>query len=192
MLIDGDRVITQSWDIVAWADERGRGTRLIPAEHEAAIRAWAEAVDEASSRGRALVVAELLKSPRALDESLPPPIPGWLRPLMRPVTRFGTGRLARKYDLDMGAAAAHELAVRAALESLRARLAGGSYLHRSFTYADIVAATPLQAIAPVADEYLALGPATRVAWTRPALADEFADLLRWRDELYREHRRRAH
>jgi glutathione S-transferase len=47
----------------------------------------------------------------------------------------------------------------------------------------------MQAIVPVADEYLRLGPGTRAAWTRESLAREFADLVRWRDDLYRDHRR---
>ena len=51
------------------------------------------------------------------------------------------------------------------------------------------AATMLQGVQPVADEYIRLGPATRSVWTQPALAAEFPELLAWRDALYRQHRR---
>jgi glutathione S-transferase len=191
VLIDGDRVIAQSWDIALWADRQGDGALLIPAEHEPAVREWARVVDEASSHARALVVRDLLESPAALDESLPPEVPTWFRPLIRPITRYGTSWFARKYGLDLNAIADHERAVRTALEKLRSGLDGAPYLLGSFTFADIVAATLLQGIAPVGDEHIALGPATRTVWTRHAVATQFADLVEWRDELYRKHRKPA-
>jgi glutathione S-transferase len=46
----------------------------------------------------------------------------------------------------------------------------------------------LQAVAPVADRYIRLGPATRQVWSQPELAAEFADLIAWRDTLYERHR----
>ncbi len=62
--------------------------------------------------------------------------------------------------------------------------ASSPHLLGSFSYADIVMATLLQGVSPVADRFLALGPATRAAWTREGLAREYADLLEWRDRLY--------
>jgi glutathione S-transferase len=190
VLIEGRTVLTQSWDIAVYADRKGGGTALIPAEREAEIREWAERVDRTSSHGRALVVSGMLRSPGALDESHPPQVPGWLRPLLRPVTRYGTRWFGRKYGLSYDDLAAHEAKVREALLTLRERLGDSQYLLGTFTYADIVAATMIQGIAPVGDEYIRLGPATREVWTQAKLASEFVDLLRWRDELYREHRRR--
>ena len=76
----------------------------------------------------------------------------------------------------------------AALAELRAGLAGGDHLLGRFTYADIVMATLLQGIAPVADRYIPLGPATRAAWTQPELLRDNADLVAWRDRLYERHR----
>jgi glutathione S-transferase len=46
----------------------------------------------------------------------------------------------------------------------------------------------LQGVAPVADQYIRLGRATRRIWTREALAAEFSELIAWRDELYAKHR----
>lgn len=189
VLVHDGEVICESWDIVMHADRSGEGEPLVPAEHEAAIREWVRRVDEASSHGRALVVGAMLKSPAALDEGLPPPMPSWLRPVLRPITRYGTRWFGRKYDLRLEAVEEHEAAMRDALVRLREALEGGRYLLGRFTYADIVAASFVQGFSPVADEYLRLGPGTRAAWTRPALATEFADLVQWRDELYRDHRR---
>lgn len=190
VLVADGVVIPQSWDIVVYADRHGAATTLIPSDKEAAIREWVREVDEASSHGRALVMRAMLASPAALDESHSPQVPKLLRPLLRPVTRYGSRWFARKYGLDLEAVAEHEAVVRKLLGKLRAAVADGPYLLGSFTYADIVAATLLQGIAPVGDEYIRLGPATRAVWTRSEIAGEFVDLIRWRDELYREHRRR--
>jgi glutathione S-transferase len=190
VLVDGGELITQSWDIVVYADRKGDATTLIPTDKEAAIRAWVRDVDDASSHGRALVMRAMLASPSALDESHPPQVPTFIRPLLRPITRYGSQWFARKYGLNLDAVAEHEAAVRATLGKMREALKSGPYLLGGFTYADIVAATLLQGIAPVGDEYIRLGPATRAVWTRPEIAGEFVDLIRWRDDLYREHRRR--
>jgi glutathione S-transferase len=55
-------------------------------------------------------------------------------------------------------------------------------------------AVTLQFIRPVEGGFIPLGPGRREAWSHPALAERFADLLRWRDQLYAEHRslRTAH
>ena len=74
---------------------------------------------------------------------------------------------------------------------LRAALDGREHLLDAFSFADITMATSLQFILPVDDRYIALGPATRDAWTHPTLASEYADLLAWRDRLYARHRQRA-
>jgi glutathione S-transferase len=189
VLVDGDLVLSESWDIAAHADRIGPAAKLMPAEHEAAIRRWAELADETMAAGRALVVDSLLKSPEALDESLPLPMPGWVRRASRPIARFATQWFARKYELRLDEREAPERKIQAGLEALRRALGGKRYLLGQFSYADIVMATFLQAVSPVDDAYIRLGPATRRAWTLPALAAEYHELVRWRDELYAGHRR---
>jgi glutathione S-transferase len=189
VLVDGDRVVPQSWDIAQHADRVGAGAPLFPPSQQGEIRAWTQRIDRACESARALVVAALLRSPAALDESLPAAIPRWLRPASRPITRYGTRWFARKYGLRLQATTEHEAALTEGLELLRQRKGDAPYVLPAFSYADIVGATMLQSIAPVADEYLELGPATRAVWSRPALADRYADLLAWRDEIYRTHRR---
>jgi glutathione S-transferase len=189
VLVDGATVIRESWDIVVFADRRGNGTTLIPPDGEDEIREWTRIVDVASGRGRAIVVGGMLRNPRALDESHPPAVPGFMRPLLRPITRYGTRWFGRKYGLDLDDVEGPKKAVRECLLEMRARLGGKPYMRAEFGYADIVSAGFLQAIAPVGDEYIRLGPGTREVWTQPELASEFVDLIRWRDELYREHRR---
>jgi glutathione S-transferase len=135
--------------------------------------------------GRALVVAAMLESPAALDEGAPPFVPAALRPLLRPVTRSATRAFARKYDLALDDRASSTRTMRAALDELRRALAIRTpYLLGPFTYADVAMATLLQGVAPVADRFIKLRPATRAAWTVDALASEYADLIAWRDGLY--------
>lgn len=190
LLIDGETVLTDSWSIATHADRLGAGASLFPAARLDEVRRWAELADVTMARGRALLVAAMLRDPAALDESMPPGVPKWLRRLLRPINRRGTLWFGRKYGVTLDDLTAHEDALRAGLDALRAGLGDSSYLLGDFSYADIATATMLQGVLPVADEYIRLGPATRAAWTHAELAAQYPDLLRWRDELYRRHRRR--
>lgn len=189
VLLTGEQVLCESWDIACYADREGAGTRLILPEREAEVRKWNTLADETMAAGRALVAAALLASPAAIDEGLPPQVPVWLRPVLRPVGTYGVKWFARKYGLDRMDAAAQRAKLRSTLEILRAALTPDRpYLLGSFSYADIVMATCLQGVLPVADRYIQLGPATRQVWTCTELAAEFPDVLSWRDRLYAQHR----
>ncbi len=54
----------------------------------------------------------------------------------------------------------------------------------SFTYADIAVAQVLVGVEPPASG-LKMRPASRRAFTDPGLRADWADLVAWRDELYR-------
>jgi glutathione S-transferase len=184
-----DRVLTQSWDIAEYADAHGHSSRLLPADRMSDVQHYNDLADRTMEAGRALVTRALLASPAALEETLPPGVPRFLRPWLRPLSRYGARWFARKYELRLDEPAASIAAVRAALEILRAGLAQSPrYLLGSLSYADIVMAVSLQAVAPVPDRYIRLGPATRQVWSQPELAAEFADLITWRDALYERHR----
>ena len=163
----------------------------MPEARKDEVKRWAEVCDAAMRGGRALVVAGLLRTPAALDESMPPGVPKWVRVLSRPINRWGTGWFGRKYGVSLADLAGPEATVRAGLAAVRAGLAGADYLLGEFSYADIAAATLLQGVSPVADRYIEMGPATRTVWTQPGLATEFADLVAWRDELYSRRRNAA-
>ena len=187
LLADGE-VLTESWDIARYADRVGESTPLISPESEQDITKWQLLADNAMNAGRAIVIARTIASDEALDENAPPPAPRWLRPVLRPVTRAAMRMFGRKYgarldDLD-GATAA----MRTALSAVRRGLAGGSHLLGEFSYADIIVATLMQAVLPVSDQYVRVGPANRRVWTHDALATEFADLIAWRDRLYQSQR----
>jgi len=189
VLILPGALLTESWDIVRHADRHGYSQPLLPEERLREIREYADLADRTLETSRALVMRALLASGDALDETLPPGVPAGLRPWLRPVTRRGARWFARKYDLRLDADVEQRALVRASLEKLRAQLAKGSpYLLGAFSYADISMALLLQSVVPVAQRYVALGPATRRIWTSPELAEEFGDLVAWRDRLYERHR----
>jgi glutathione S-transferase len=190
VLLAGEQVLTESWDIALYADRVGQGSKLVPPGREGEVRKWNDLADEAMANGRALVLAASLASPGALEEGLPPNVPRWLRQLLRPMARQGMKWFARKYGLRLEDTAAPLAAVRSALEALRGAVSKESpYLLGSFSYADIVMATLLQGVSPVDGRYIRLGPATRRAWTRDDLVREFPELIVWRDQLYERHRK---
>jgi glutathione S-transferase len=94
-----------------------------------------------------------------------------------------------KYNLDLAHLGPSQRVQREGLDALRTALVRSEYVLGRFSYADIIAASLLQGVLPVADRYLRLGPATRSAWTQPELAADYSDLIGWRDRLYERHRR---
>lgn len=193
LFLDGNTILRESWDIAKWADARGTEARLIPADREAEVRRWVGIADETSDAGRGLITAAIAGSPKALDEALPPAFPSLIRPLLRPIGRMAMGQFGRKYAVKTEDEASRLRRMRAGLDALRAGLPPATnqpYLLDAFSYADIAMATVIQGVLPVDNRYIRLGPATRAAWTREDLARDYADLVRWRDELYSRHRAR--
>jgi glutathione S-transferase len=187
LLISGDEVLRDSWDIALYADRHGSAEKLVPAELEAQIKELNALAERTMTDSRGLVTAALLANP-ALDEALPKFVPGFLRPLLRPVSRFGTRWFARKYALDLVDLERQRGIVAGTLSEFRARYAGRPYLFDRFTNADVIFTSLLQGIAPVDNRYIRLGPAWRAAWTQPTLAAEFEDLVHLRDRIYDNHR----
>jgi glutathione S-transferase len=188
VLLAGNDVIVGSWDIARYADRNGGGTPLIPVESERDIRRWFDAAEHAMSKARALTVAALLANDEALAEGLPPSLPRFLRPLLLPLARHGMRWFARKYELNMENPEPARAAVVEQLDELRATLVHADYICSTFSFADIVMATFLQGVAPVADRYIPLGPATRQVFAQAGLAARYRDLIEWRDRLYERHR----
>jgi glutathione S-transferase len=194
LLVAGDVVVMESWNIARHADRFGKAAALIPSDREAAIGEWSELGDRMNRSLRALILRAMLSSPAALDESAAGIAPRLLRPLLRPIARVGVRYLARKHGLaSEDDEARHEGLLVPMLDRLRGALAalpaGSPYLLGQFSYADVAMASSLQGILPVDDRFFSLPPATREVWTRASLASAYADLLAWRDRLYQDHRR---
>jgi glutathione S-transferase len=188
VLIADGQTLANSWEIALYAERVGHGSKLIPEELAADVRRWHDLTERSMSAGRALTIASLLANDAALEEMLPPAIPRVARRVLRPIARRTTRWFVTKYNLDLEGTAQAEDALREVLDALRTALVRSEYVLGRFSYADIIAASQLQGVVPVADRYLRLGPATRSAWTRPNLAAAYSDLIAWRDRLYERHR----
>ncbi len=187
LLGEGQR-LRDSWEIVQYAERRGRGEALVPDSLRERILEHVQLADRGANHGRAVVTLQLLEHPEALDETLPPAVPAFLRARLRPVTRFGARWFARKYGTEGVVEQREREAFASVLAELERRLSGRDYLLERFTYADIALCMLLQCVAPVDSRYIRLGPGTRRAWSQPALAERYAGLVAWRDRLYAAHR----
>lgn len=187
-------VISDSRDIARWADTRGTGPRLIP--DDAAVKHWEEVTEEALQAGRALAMRRVLSAPDALTDL----VPGFLRPtgpIGRWIAAVGVRRTLRKYGAVSTSDNAHRERLITALDRIRAGLAasGTRYLLGEFSFADICAAQALVFMLPPEPPPkgqtrpgIRIARASRRAFRDPDLADEYADLGTWRDQLYAEWR----
>jgi len=177
VLLAGRQVIRDSWEIARYASELAGDGRLGDMD---AITSWNAMSEAALAEGRGRLFQCLLANKPALEESLPAFVPQLLRGPMSFMARDTVKRLERQY--------AHLVtpgALRDGLVFMRESLArsGGDYLLDDFSYADITMAVVLEMIEPIARTEPPLGSATLACWADPALADEFKDLLDWRDRL---------
>ena len=188
VLFGAGEPIVDSTEIARFADRRGVGANLIPADSTPEIMRWVRDADRALSAGRNLVTLRTGRSREALVESLPPPLRR-TGPVGLAIARSGVELFTRKYGL-----ATHDVAedvddISRFLESWRKAIAGNEVLLGSFSYADIVATSVLQLVEPVDDRFIPLGPATRDTWRIPELRTRFDDLVAWRDDIYAKYRK---
>jgi glutathione S-transferase len=165
-------------DIVRWASARAREP-LIPGDLEAPIAEWTARADRLMEAGRVRTARRVVPDAVAIAESLPPSL-RWMGPVGRMVGREVARHLIRKYG-DGRSDDALKDDMRAVLEETRAALGGRATLLDRFSFADIALAESLTFVSP--PERIPLGPRSRVLWTEPDLASEFADLLAWRDAV---------
>jgi len=190
LLMHDGAVITDSYDIARYAETVGSGEPLFPTQHIAAIEAWNRTSDETLALARSIITFKTGASAEAKQEALPPFVPAALRRYAEPVAAMGVAFFVRKYRLDASAVERATEGIEKTLKSLREALSGRPTLFETFTFADIAMATVLQAVEPVDNQFIRLGPGTRACWTMPDLADRYRDLVEWRDGLYAEKRGR--
>ncbi len=180
--LDDGTVLDDSLAIARWADAHGGGSSLLVDE---ALAMEGHALgNRIAEAGRILATRNTLDSPAALDEVTPP----WLRPLggvARAIAAKSAAGILQKYDPDATPSDACVERMEHALEEATARLGGRPTFGTAFSWSDIAVATALSFVEPHGSR--PLGPASRAAWTQPALASRFAPLLAWRDSLYAEH-----
>lgn len=186
-LIGAGEPIADSMLIARWAD-RDAG-RLFPADHLEAIEEWNYRCDAALAAGRIIATRRVAGSESARREALPKLLRGKAYPFFAPLADMGIFYLTKKYGFGEASAEAAEQAIRRTLEAGRAAVGNGKQhpVGDTFTFADIALACSLHFVSP--HPSLKMGSATRTCFTQPALAEEFADLLAWRDGCYVAHRK---
>ncbi|HEX8436819.1 glutathione S-transferase family protein [Archangium sp.] len=188
VLFHDGRVIRDSVEIARHADRVGSGAPLFPSGAEAEIARYVEMATGLMEAGRAVSMPRMRQNPAVGRESLPPSLPAPLRAVLSPLVGMGTAYIARKYRVSEYPLDETRAKIRRTLEQLRTALRGRGTLLSDFTFADIAAAVALTVVRPVEHPVIPLGPAMRAAFTEPGLADEFGELLEWRDRLYAERR----
>ena len=194
LLADGDQIVMGSFAIVKHAERVGRGASLFPSGEDDAIAGWVDKAERMVDVGRAWFMRRMLKDKEAQAESLPSFVPGGLRSAFAPSAAMAVRFLSYKYDVPTSVDALVDETLRPLLHELRETLdrhrddvGKTTYiLGPSFTAADLVLASAMQAITP--HERVKLGPASQKVWSNPKLVDEFGDLVEWRDAIYEKHR----
>ncbi|MBI5610880.1 MAG: glutathione S-transferase [Deltaproteobacteria bacterium] len=193
VLLTPDGALTDSLEIGRYADKHGGGWPLFPADLHAQIAEWNHRSNAVLEAARGLALPRIAEDPQALLEM----IPRRLRPLAPigalALSRYGVLRTIAKYHATAGDAA-YLAVIRENLAALRGALGpdpaeGPTTLLGRFTFADITAAQMLVPAGPHHGPYLRIAPRSRFCWTVPEFAEEFSDLLRWRDALYDRYRR---
>ena len=175
VLLDGNRVIPDSWSIVLHANARSP-VPLIRDLVECAR--WNARCDAACAEARQRVLRRISTSTVALDEAVVGILP-WAPPGLRRAAALAViRRLQRKY-----AGLGRDGALREALLQGRRQLQGSGtgFLSTAFGFPDIALAVVVEVIAPRART--ARGPATLACWSDHTLTSEFTDVVRWRDGL---------
>jgi glutathione S-transferase len=189
IFLDGELRIFDSVDIARHADVCGAGPKLFRPEQGPEIDQWIIRSTDLLEAGRSILMPRLAADRDARRESLPRPLQAFA-PLLDPLTRRAVEHVRRKYH--MADAHAAERAIRGILEAVRQRLQrSGTMVEGGFSFADIAVAAAMQMVKPVSHPAMRLGAAQRGAWTQAGLAGEFADVLAWRDRVYRDRPRPA-
>lgn len=192
VLRDGDRWLTDSFDIARHADAIGHGTTLFPAHALEEIVHWNRRSEAALAAGRAILMRTWARTPELAVAALPPGLPRALRPLALRLGRFRLRAFMAKYGIREDDHS-HDEVLREALEELEKALAGRIHLVGDrFTWADIAMALTLQQVRPVDPRFIVRLPGLPPAGMNvPELESRHAALFAWRDTLYARFRGRG-
>jgi glutathione S-transferase len=192
MTIADGRVLADSLDIARWADGQGDGPRLFPADHEAAITRLVALSERGLAAGRNLTLARMLHDEDALSELVPRPLRNRFGGVGVGVARIGVARTLRKYAVTGTTPEAHRKALTDVLDEVRAALSKAPTpaegaprtLLGALTFADVAVAQVVLNVEPPTSGFR-MGKGSRRCFSEPGLREEYADLVTWRDDLYR-------
>ncbi len=183
LLIDERGSVQGSLAIAEHVDAYGKNSPLVPKEKSAEIRAFFDEIEDSMRAARERFTHALRSDAEAQRESAPP----FLRAIgmAGPSVWLGSRFIVSKYDANDGSVLDR---IHRGLTTVRNAIGKKEYVYDSFSFADIIAASAVQTVYPFDDKYLVIPPGTRRLWNHAELAEEFADVMAWRDRLYEKHR----
>lgn len=165
---------------------------LFKPEHLSEILEINQLCERLLDAGRVLASQTVLHNRDAMLENIPPFVPKALRPYLLSIVHFGIYTLDQQFGVLAKDAKTQRELMHADLLKLRTIIQNKrgpqGTLFESFSFGDIAAAGALHFIKPVQHPKIKISPHTRAAMTQTDFAQEFADLLQWRDQLYAQFR----
>ena len=184
------RRIADSFEIARYADGIGHKKKLFPLTLGGEVAHFNDLSEAGCDDGRAIFMHRMAVDKGAQMASIPENTPHFLRHVMAAAVPLGLAYINSGFSIKARNPEQRHTSLQQTLLEIRRCLkkSAGPYLLGEFTYADIAIASMLQVIDPHKDSLLAKNQALLPCWQNKVLADEFADLLEWRDALYRDHR----
>lgn len=183
LLMDDGKTVQGSLAIAEHVDSYGKSTPLVPNEKRAEISAFFDEIEDAMCAARERFTHGLRSDAEAQKESAP----GFLRAIgmAGPAVWLGSRFIVSKYDANAGSVYDR---IHRGLSTIRSAVEKTDYVLDSFSFADIIGASAVQAVHPFDDKYLPIPPGTKRLWSHEELSQEFADVIAWRDRIYEKHR----
>ncbi|HEX2567976.1 MAG TPA: glutathione S-transferase N-terminal domain-containing protein [Polyangia bacterium] len=181
-------ILRDSVAIARYADQIGDGAPLFPVNAGPQLQEYVDLATEVMEAGRVLGQVRMRRNPEVLRELVPPAVPGPLRPALMPLLRVTTAYIGRKYRLQERDPSEARETIHRHLARFQRELRGRGTLLSGFTFADMTVAVAVGVLRPVDHPAVRIGGALRAAFGMPDLAEEFGDLIEWRDRIYAERR----
>ena len=177
-----------SWSIAQYSESNGKGFPLF-GSHTQEIKHWDVQSEKAMGAGRSLLTHRVAQNKEAMRDYLPKWLPKSLHGnLGMVVANLGIAFFRRKYNFKEAKPETWHQTFADVLMAMSKQLEGRAYLLDDFSYADITMAAALQFLAPVDSTRIRIPKRSMPCWGTPDLADQFPNLIAWRDALYAKHR----
>lgn len=160
---------------------------LFPQGEFEALNTWIQRAEDFAFAGRALVVRKTEIDTASLKASIEVLAP---KPVAAVFNKFPAASMQlfkTKYQTHSKGLDDWKSLLRIHLEKINEQWSGRAYLLSDLSYADIALATALQFVSPVGQSYIEIPKGVEKCWKEPAFMEEFPEIFRWRDEIFRRH-----
>eukprot|EP01025_Chloroclados_australasicus_P060591 TRINITY_DN7792_c0_g2_i1.p1 TRINITY_DN7792_c0_g2~~TRINITY_DN7792_c0_g2_i1.p1 ORF type:complete len:256 (+),score=20.52 TRINITY_DN7792_c0_g2_i1:138-905(+) len=179
------KVLRDSFEIALWGNQnRAEGTRdLFPSDCIEQIREWSKLADDILNYGRIQSFEKVKKDPNALKEQTPDGFK-WTGTSGAWMTGCIVSLLQGKYS-EAGGGPERQKAYSALLKAQTTLNSKQNkfLIGDSFSYADIVITVATYLVKPPQSQFYTIGQATSACCVLEDLAEEFSDIILWRDDI---------